>query len=64
MPSQPIAKTFNLRMPADIRKWLEDEARRNMRSLNNEIVFKLAVMKAIGAKSPTTVPDSKRRKAA
>jgi predicted HicB family RNase H-like nuclease len=64
MPGQSIAKTFNLRIPADIRKWLEDEARKNMRSLNNEIVFKLTVMKASGSSAPATVPDNKRRKAA
>lgn len=36
-----IAKTFNLRLPLELRNWLEQEAKRNMRSLNNEIVFKL-----------------------
>lgn len=35
-------KTFNLRIPQDLRDWLAGEARRNMRSLNNEIVFRLS----------------------
>lgn len=61
MPSQSIAKTFNLRIPADIRKWLEDEAHKNMRSLNNEIVFKLTLLKS-GGGSEVIVRDSRRRK--
>lgn len=34
-------KIFNLRLPPDLRDWLELEARRNLRSLNKEIIFKL-----------------------
>lgn len=35
------SKAFNLRMPQDLREWLEREARKNLRSLNSEIIFKL-----------------------
>jgi predicted HicB family RNase H-like nuclease len=34
-------KTFNLRMPPELRAWLDEEARKNFRSLNSEIIFKL-----------------------
>jgi predicted HicB family RNase H-like nuclease len=39
-------KTFNLRLPPELRAWLEREARNNVRSLNSEIVFRLADAKA------------------
>lgn len=37
-PSLPI---FSLRIPADIREWLEKEAEKNFRSLTAEIVIAL-----------------------
>lgn len=55
METTERGKAFNLRIPPDLRVWLEDEARKNLRSLNNEIVFKLAQSKAYadhGEQSP------------
>ena len=37
-------KIINLRLPAHLKAWLESEATKNLRSLNNEVVFKLAEM--------------------
>ena len=36
------AKTFNLRIPPDLREWLDQAARKNMRSVNAEILYRLA----------------------
>jgi hypothetical protein len=38
-------KVVNLRMPVELKTWLEREARKNLRSLNNEVVFRLSEMK-------------------
>ncbi|MFP3564726.1 Arc family DNA-binding protein [Paraburkholderia sp. SIMBA_030] len=38
-------KIVNLRMPAELKAWLEAEATKNLRSLNNEVVFKLSELK-------------------
>ena len=32
---------FGLRMPPDLKKWLEEQAKKNFRSLNAEIVIRL-----------------------
>lgn len=32
---------LKIKLPADIKKWIEDEAQKNMRSQNAEIVFAL-----------------------
>ncbi|WP_213761777.1 Arc family DNA-binding protein [Caballeronia sp. dw_19] len=45
METTERGKAFNLRIPPELRVWLEEEARSNMRSLNNEIVFKLSQAK-------------------
>ncbi|MHB9833859.1 Arc family DNA-binding protein [Paraburkholderia terrae] len=45
MTSNDIAKTFNLRIPPELRSWLDGEARKNMRSLNAEIVYRLTQAK-------------------
>jgi hypothetical protein len=39
-------KVVNLRMPAELKSWLEAEATRNHRSVNGEAVFKLSELKA------------------
>lgn len=39
MGKQP--QPFPLRMPQEIRKWLEQAAKENGRSLNNEIIHRL-----------------------
>lgn len=46
MNMNDTAKTFNLRIPPDLREWLDSEARKNMRSVNAEILFRLAKAKA------------------
>ena len=59
METTERGKPFNLRLPPDLRAWLEDEARKNLRSLNNEIIFKLAQSKAAaecGEKTPGHQP--------
>jgi predicted HicB family RNase H-like nuclease len=45
METTERGKAFNLRIPPELRLWLEEEARSNMRSLNNGIVFKLSQAK-------------------
>jgi hypothetical protein len=32
---------MRIRLPADLKSWLSDEAERNLRSLNAEVVFML-----------------------
>lgn len=32
---------FKLRLDADLKKWLEEQAQRNLRSVTNEIVYRL-----------------------
>lgn len=32
---------FGLRMPPDLRQWIEEEAEKNRRSMNSEIVWRL-----------------------
>ncbi|WP_459716068.1 Arc family DNA-binding protein [Paraburkholderia sp. 2C] len=39
--SNTDVKKLNLRLPADLKNWLEHESKKNMRSLNSEIVFRL-----------------------
>jgi hypothetical protein len=39
-------KVVNLRMPAELKSWLEAEATKNRRSVNSEAVFKLSELKA------------------
>jgi predicted HicB family RNase H-like nuclease len=34
----PTSKPFGLRIPPDLRKWLEDRAQEDRRSLNSEIL--------------------------
>lgn len=46
METTERGKAFNLRIPPELRLWLEEEARSNLRSLNNEIVFKLSQAKS------------------
>lgn len=44
---------MQLRLPADVKAWVERTAARNRRSKNGEIVFRLeAAMAADGAKLP------------
>lgn len=40
MSSQNVVP-LGVRMPADVREWVEANARRNLRSLNSEIVLAL-----------------------
>lgn len=42
MPKQK--PPFPLRMPNELRQWLESSAQKNERSLNNEIVYRLKEM--------------------
>jgi predicted HicB family RNase H-like nuclease len=47
------AKTFNLRIPVELREWLDAAARKNMRSLNAEILYRLAEAKAADSSKET-----------
>lgn len=32
---------FGLRLPPDLKQWVEDQARQNLRSQNSEIIYRL-----------------------
>lgn len=36
--TEPVVKFYSLRLPEDVKTWLEREARRNLSSQNSEIV--------------------------
>lgn len=38
-------KPFPLRMPESLRKWLTNQAKKNRRSLNSELVFRIEEIK-------------------
>ncbi len=38
-------KVISLRVPEELKRWIDDEAAKNCRSLNNEIVFRLMKQK-------------------
>ena len=58
MNMNDTAKTFNLRIPPDLREWLDAAARKNMRSLNAEILFRLAQAKA--SEDASEIPGSQQ----
>ncbi|WP_257288033.1 Arc family DNA-binding protein [Endozoicomonas sp. SESOKO2] len=41
MEKKPRTVGFQLRLPENLKKWIEEESSRNERSLNNEIVYRL-----------------------
>lgn len=45
---------FPLRMPEELREWLEAAARENARSLNSEIVVRLKIMHKSECSLPAT----------
>lgn len=43
---------FGVRMPSETRAWLKAEAKKNCRTMNNEMVFILEKEKALRASTP------------
>lgn len=49
---------FGVRMPSDLRAWIKETAKKNRRTMNNQIVLFLEKEKALSAPTPKALVET------